>query len=403
MNADTPVLPAPPSHVPHDRVYDFDLFSDPRIARDVHRGTTQLLEAAPDIFWTPRNGGHWIAIRHSVAAQIMRSPHLFSNVDAVMEPGRAKMNLPIPPMDMDGRDHMEHRRLLLPFLSPRAVEPLVPNMRRIAATVIDRLADRRSCEFRSEVAVPMPVMLFMELMQFDTRRLDEILIWVETIVGGGDRGEIVPALIALNTYLGEIIAQRIGGSDDDPASQLLRSTIDGQRISPQRAHEMCGLLFLAGLETVTTAMTFIAAHLAQHPETQRRLRACEPEIPSAIEELLRRYSFLNLPRRITADCELAGVRLLAGETIICVMAAVGNDPEAFPEPEEVDFTRKNSPQIAFNIGPHSCVGAALARMELRIFLEEWLKRMPDVGIEPGFAPSTRGGAIMALKALPLVW
>ena len=313
------------------------------------------------------------------------------------------MNLPIPPMDMDGRDHIEHRRLLLPFLSPRAIEPLVPGMRRIAAGAIDQLAGRRSCEFRSEVAVPIPVKLFMELMQFDTSRLDEILGWVETIVGGGDRDEIAPALIALNTYLGEIIAQRIGGSGNDPISQLLQSTIDGQQISPQRAHEMCGLLFLAGLETVTTAMPFVVAHLAQHPEMQRRLRAYEREIPSAVEELLRRYSFLNLPRRVTADCELAGVRLLAGETIICVMAAVGNDPEAFPEPEVVDFTRKNAPQIAFNVGPHSCVGAALARMELRIFLEEWLKRMPDISVEPGFVPWTRGGAIMALKALPLVW
>jgi cytochrome P450 len=184
---------------------------------------------------------------------------------------------------------------------------------------------------------------------------------------------------------------------------LLRSTIDGQPISPQRAHEMCGLLFLAGLDTVTTAMTFIVAHLARHPELQQQLRARAEDIPSAVEELLRRYAFLNLPRRVTSDCELSGVRLLAGETIICVMAAVANDPDAFPDPDTVNLARANAPQIAFNVGPHSCVGAALARMELRIFLEEWLKRMPDVGIEPGFEPSTRGGAIMALKALPLVW
>ena len=107
MTIDSLAPSLPPPHVPGDRVYDFDLFGDPRIAGDGHRGSIALLETAPDLFWTPRNGGHWIAIRHSLATQIMRSPELFSNVDAVMEPGRPKMNLPIPPMDMDGHDHIE--------------------------------------------------------------------------------------------------------------------------------------------------------------------------------------------------------------------------------------------------------------------------------------------------------
>jgi cytochrome P450 len=403
MNADSSMLSTPPSHVPQDRVYEFDLYGDPRIAHDVHRGTAHLLEAAPDIFWTPRNGGHWIATRHAVVTQIMRAPHLFSNVDAAIEPGRPKMGLPLPPMDMDGEDHREHRRLLLPFLSPRAIKLLQPAMRQVAADAIDRLSGRRSCEFRSEVAVPIPVALFMKLMQFDIDGLDEVLPWVEAIVGGGDRDNIMPALMALSTYLSEIIAQRIARPGDDPISQLLRSTVYGERVSLKRVHEMCGLLFVAGLDTVTTAMTFTVAHLARNPEMQRSLRANRQEIPNAVEELLRRYSFINLPRRITADCELAGVRFLEGETIVCVLAAVANDPAAFPEPDEIDLARKNSPQIAFNIGPHSCVGAALARMELNIFLEEWLTRMPDVGIAPGFVPSTRGGAMMAIEALPLVW
>jgi cytochrome P450 len=184
---------------------------------------------------------------------------------------------------------------------------------------------------------------------------------------------------------------------------LLASEIDGERLTEKRVLEMCNLLFLAGLDTVTNAMTFMTKHLAENPDQQQRLRDNPDLIPAAVEEFMRSYAFVNVPRRVAADTELNGARLRKGDIIISSLSAASSDDRLVDNPEAVDLDRGKSPHLAFNTGPHNCAGAHMARLELRVFLEEWLKRVPMFAVAPGYKPHARGGPVMALERLDIRW
>lgn len=401
---DRPVVQVPP-HVPADRVFDFDLYYDERIKDDVQLGHMRLHDEAPDIFWTPRNGGRWIVTRFAEATYIMTNPQLFSSVGAYTRPSPPDKVVHLAPLHMDAPDHMRHRLLLLKFLNltPREVGIWEPIARDLINRLIDGLNGRNACEFRSEIAVPMPIELFLGIMHWDTDRAHDFNRWVDEILASDNLDSIQPAYAQMNKYLTEVIQSRIEKPGDDPITMLLSSDINGQQLTVKRVHEICNLLFVAGLDTVANSMNFIMYHLARHPDIQQRLRANPDMVKTAVEEFLRRYAFVNTPRRVTQDTEVGGVLLKEGDTVICSFAAASNDPRNVPNPETLDLDRKSSPHLAFNTGPHNCAGATLARLELRIFLQEWLRRMPDVRLAPGFVPVTRGGSVMGLKSLDIVW
>jgi cytochrome P450 len=391
-----------PAHVPEHLVFDFDYFHDPRLAADVHEGMISLIGAAPDVFWTPRNGGHWVATRWDHVNLVMTTPTIFSS--QVQPPSAVQgMKIPLPPQDLDAPDHMRYRLLLLQFLAPKEIKRYEPVTRGLIGELIDRVIDTGGCEFMADIAVPMPVKVFMTMMGMDLARYAEFVSWVNDILGASNPDARVGSFMAMNRYLAELIELRLAEPGDDPVSILLRSEINGERISVQRVHEMLNLLFLAGLDTVTNAMAFITRFLADNPAVRHRLRDDPATIPAAVEELMRRHAFVNLPRRVAENTNALGPVMLAGDVLLCPLASASNDPRNVERPQEVDLDRPRSPHLAFNTGPHNCAGAALARIELKVFLEEWLRRIPDFAVAPGFEPKTRGGPVMAIHELPLVW
>jgi cytochrome P450 len=204
-------------------------------------------------------------------------------------------------------------------------------------------------------------------------------------------------------YMKSLVRQRQQQPGNDPVSMLLAAEVEGQRLSPQKVQDICNLLFLAGLDTVTNAMTYITKHLAENPDHQQRLREHPEQIPAAIEELMRRYAFVNTSRRVARDTEFNGVQLRKNDIVVTSLAAASNDERSVEHPEQVDLDRKKSPHLAFNTGPHNCAGVHLARMELRIFLEEWLARVPPFELAGGYKAVARGGPVMALERLDLRW
>lgn len=392
-----------PPHVSQDRVFDYDLFHDRRLEKDVRLGMMSLFDDAPDIFWTPRNGGHWMATRFADVQRIVTSPKLFSSVDATIRSMASGGKIPLPPQDMDAPDHMRHRVQLLKFLSPKDLKKQEPNVVRLMNELIDQLDGRHACDFKQEIAVPLPVVTFMTIMQWDVSRLREFVGWVHDIIGTNDPAKRFPAFMALSGYLRGVIDEKMATPGDDPISVLLASEIGGVPLTPERVQEMANLLFTAGLDTVTNAMTFMMKHLAENPEMQRDLRAHPDRIEGAVEELLRRYSFVNTSRRIAEDTEFDGVELRKDEIIVCSLSTASNDDRSVACPENVDLDRGSCPHLAFNTGPHNCVGAPLVRLELRVFLAEWLRRMPDVRLAPDFVPETRGSPVMTLERLPIEW
>tara|TARA_R110000824_G_scaffold11746_12_gene51538 strand:- start:10376 stop:11596 length:1221 start_codon:yes stop_codon:yes gene_type:complete len=391
------------AHIPKDCIYDFDIHADSIKGGDVQRAHEALHDKAPDIFYTPRNGGHWMATRFQHVTEIMTNPDIFASAGSIPKPKIPFMDIRLPPQDMDAPDHMRHRLLLMKFLAPKEIRKLEPQIRSLMAAHVSEVRDRGHCEFMRDISVPFPVKTFMSMMHMDLVRYVEFVRWANGILGATNNLQRVPHFVRMTNYLKSLIRERKRNPSDDPISMLLAAEINGEKLSDKRVLQMCNLLFLAGLDTVTNAMTFIVRHLAENPEDQNLLREHPERIPEAVEEFMRRYAFVNTPRRVTADTDFHGVQLKQGDIIWSSFAAASNDDENVSNPLQVDLDRRKSPHLAFNTGPHNCAGANLARLELKIFLEEWLSSIPAFRVRDGFVPAVRGGPVMAMESLELVW
>jgi len=394
--------PAIPDHVPQHLVADFDYWTDPLTPPDVQFAIVNKLHGPlPDIFYTPHNGGHWMVSRMEHVRKVVTDAENFaSSGSANSTPG---VELRLPPQDMDPPDHIKYRKLLLQFLAPKDLSKQAPHVLALCNRLIDGLASRNGCDFKEEIAVPLPVSIFMAIMDWDISRLREFVGWTIDIIASNDIERMAASWPKLQAFLADQVAQRQANPGNDPISLLLASKVDGVPLTPQRVQEMSTLLFTAGTDTVTNALTFVMLHLARDLEFQRHLRQHPEDIDVAVEELLRRYAFVNVHRRVANDVVFEGVQMRKGDRITISLAAASNDSQWVDNPQKVDLSRGRCPHVAFNTGPHACIGAPLARLELRIFLAEWLRRMPEVRLADGFVPAPRGGSVMSIESLDIVW
>jgi cytochrome P450 len=392
-----------PSHVPQDRVFDFDLHLDPRLDGDAHAGYASLHRDAPDIFFTPRNGGHWVMTRVDDITDAMFNADLFSSACTAVPTPPPEYALNFPPLEMDAPDHRKYRNLVNKFLAPSAIKPLEAKVRNLAVELIDAFADKGQCEYVDAFSKRLPVVLWMTLMNMDLSRRQELIGWVHIITGHYGAGERIETVGKVMSYFREMVDARAENPGSDPVSFLLQSKVDGEPISRQMVLDICNLLFTAGLDTVTNAMSLITHNLAENPERQQQLRANPDLIPQAVEEFMRRFSLVNTGRVVTRDGEYRGVPLKKGDIMLACLPAGSLDERRWPDPLEVDFNRPTRGHLGFNTGPHNCAGSHLARLELRVMLEELLARLPIFRTAPGHAPKVRKGQVLGLETLELVW
>jgi cytochrome P450 len=204
-------------------------------------------------------------------------------------------------------------------------------------------------------------------------------------------------------YFERAIDARLGAPGDDMLGFLMTAEIDGERLTREEILDISFLLLLAGLDTVTATLGCNITYLAANSDQRRRLVENEGLIPGAIEELLRwETPVMVVPRVLTQDVTVSGVELREGELVTLLLGSSNIDPTAFDDPELVDFERERNIHVAFGAGPHRCLGSHLARMELRVAMEEWHRRIPDYQIQPGETPRFSPG-IREARYLPLVW
>ncbi len=406
MNQHAPIAPETiPPHIDPARVVDYDMFGDHRYAEEggLHDGLVRLVaEAGHGMFWTPRNGGHWFITDHELIFEAARKPELFSNQLMSVPPMPLELEPKLIPLNLDAPDHGKYRLPLMRAFSPDRMRALEPNIRAFAVELIEAVADKGACDFCDTVSEPLPVVIFMQLMGLDLSRRREFREWTNQMLMPGveDRVEAHHNITAM---VAEVIAARRIEREEDLVSWLLDSEIDGRPVTDEEMIAYCILLFAAGLDTVANSMAFGMDHLAGDPALQDRLRADPSLIPEAVEEILRRFGVVLACRNVARDGEFHGVTLKAGERVT-LMLPVGNlDPAAFPDPTRFDVDRENKAHMTFNTGPHRCIGSHLARIELNVLFEEWLKRMPNVRHDPAQASTYRAALILALANLPLVW
>jgi cytochrome P450 len=190
---------------------------------------------------------------------------------------------------------------------------------------------------------------------------------------------------------------------DDLFSRLVAEEVDGRKLTMDELLSIAFLLFVAGLDTVANALTFSFHFLAQHPDIQDRLRVEPDVIPKYIDESMRRFPVTNGVRLIRRDMDFAGAQLKEGEMIVAPMTLAGLDDRRNPDPETFDIDRQRRQHVSFSTGPHLCLGHYLAKAEMRIFVTEFLRRIPRFQLADGFAPEWRAGVVMAMEKLPIVW
>ncbi len=329
--------------------------------------------------------------RKAEIAEALRHPEIFSsNMDAV----DLKNKRPMIPLQIDPPEHKKYRKLLDPIFAPRKMALMDDGVSALVNQLIDGFIDREEIDFAKEFSIPFPSQVFLTLLGLPLDELDRFLTMKDGIIRpdhvtgklyGSQEASDYQQMIAdsVYDYFNEILDQREVERRDDLLSRFLDAEVEGDRLTREDILDICFLFLIAGLDTVTATLDCMFAFLAQHPEQRRQLVDDPGLIPNAVEELLRwETPVMGIARVAVEDTELNGCPIHAGDQVMVMIGSANTDEAEFPDAEEVRFDREVNPHIAFGGGIHRCLGSHLARLELRVALREWHKRIPDYEIEP---------------------
>ncbi|HYG26754.1 MAG TPA: cytochrome P450 [Caulobacteraceae bacterium] len=388
-----------PAHVPAELVVDFNYFDPPGVRDDPHQAW-KTLHDGPDVVYSPYNGGHWILTRADDMFAVMHDTDTFSSQEFTV-PKRGPGPQLIP-NQIDPPRHGALKSIVLRPLSPKSVRPIEPVIRELMAARIRRLAPLGRCEFVSEFT-DVPPELFFEYAGLPKALIGKAKGLVDVIVHTQDDEVRRAARAESARMLSDLLDMwRAKPPSDDLFGVIIAQERAGV-LTPEESVYYAMNVYHGGLETVSSALSFFAWFLARSPEHRRQLVE-DPSLSTvAAEELLRRHGILNLARLTTRRTEFKDVTFEAGDLVMLPLHLGGLDDRKVSDPMTVDFKREGAPHPMFGTGIHRCVGSHLARPELRIFLEEWMKHIPDFGLDPDDKPIGASGIAMSMVHLPLVW
>jgi cytochrome P450 len=394
-----------PDHVPPELVIDYAFSDQSGVDRDPFVANAKIHQL-PDIFFSrrvQRSGPTWIVTSAAHIREIYTHPELFSSRNVAGLLRLAGKDVDLIPVEIDPPMHTVYRGAIMPWFTPVALKTMEGSLRQRAWEFIDAVLAKDSFEFETEYGRPYPVGIFFDLMGLPKERLREFVAWEEQLMHGASVDIVTQGARSLTSYLEEVIPERKQNPGDNLLGKIVQAKVGDRPINDEEIIAMSFLMFIGGLDTVAATLAFIFKHLAEHPDDQALLRSSPELIPDAVEEFLRAFSVSTSPRIVAQDMEFHGVQMKMGDRILLTTTLAGRDPEAFENADKVDLRRKNVRHLAFAAGPHMCPGNHLARRELRISLEEWLKRAPPFEIAPNDRAVTRAQGVFDVRRLPLVW
>lgn len=393
-----------PAHVPKDLVRNFNIFTFAGEDDDVHKAWYKQVNTWPNLFFTPHFGGFWVINNADLLDAAFPDWELFSSAQGIgIPPSPAEIPAMLP-IEADDPYHKALRRPLNLALSPKGVIELSKRARELTIGLIEGVAPQGRCEFVQEFSLKMPMELFLRIVDIPSDDREFLTGLANSALKGSQDALRFEAMGAMNTYLSDWIDRRVASPGDDLMSAIVNMEVDGRPLSKAERVGYMTTVMLGGLDTVGGMLAMTARHLALNSAHRRFLRDNPDGIPDAIEEILRRYAISTVARFVTRDSMFGGVELKEGDRIMLPTPVHGLDESRWDNALEVRLDRKPRDHMAFGKGSHRCPGAILARAELRIFLEEWLKRIPEFAID-----ESRGGvkwetgSVLGLKALPLLW
>ena len=371
-------------------------------AADDPRAISRMLREQP----VQRFGEYTLVTRRDDIEKALRDASVFSSGVGSLDLGNTR---PLIPLQIDPPKHVKYRRILDPLFAPRAMTPLEGELVDLVGELIGRFASRGACDLNAELSVPLPCTMFLKLLGLPQEDLGIFLTMKDGIIRpDGETPEAQAAQRAataelIYSYFQETVDRRRAEPTDDLLTRIMDSELDGVRLTDDEVLDVCFLFIIAGLDTVTDSLNCLFAHLAQHPADRQRIVDDPSVIPSAIEELLRWESPVPaVPRIATRDIEVGGCPIKSGEQVMLLIAAANTDEGAAPPLATVDLDRSPNPHFAFGGGVHRCLGSHLARLELRVALREFHRRIPEYSLAPGTVLQYTPG-LRSLDELPIVF
>jgi cytochrome P450 len=340
-------------------------------------------------------------------AWALKHPEYISSEDAVSIGNQR----PLIPLQVDPPEHAKYRRLLDPEFSPKKMAICEADFRALANEVIDKFIENGACDFHEDFATPLPSTFFLRIAGLPLSDLSVFLKWRDNII----RPDVEPgdfdAAAAIRdetgkqiyAYFDQAFDERAKNPDDGLLSRLMEAEVEGLKLTREELLDICYLLIIAGLDTVTATLDCMVHRLATHPDERQRL-VDDPSIaPAVVEELMRfETPVMVVPRTVKQDVTIGDVELKAGDRVTMVLGAGNIDGDEFHDATTVDFDRGRNRHLAFGAGPHRCLGSHLARLEVQVALEEWHRRIPHYTVADGaeihFSPGIR-----QVNSLPLVF
>ena len=346
------------------------------------------------------DGWYYLSHREDVLAAL-RNPELFSSKKAFDVLGSP---IPLVPIAFDPPEHTRFRKILQPFFSPHTLKEMLPSLQKQALDIVDDIAKRGGCEVVADLAIPYPSQVFLTLFGLPPEDRDKLIPWKDSVIALADspslEGHDLTPAMELVAYLAEAISERRANPGPDILSQVLSGD---DALDDTEAMGLSFLFVLAGLDTVTAAMTSALLELARNPELRATLREDPDQMSVFVEEIVRlEPPAPMLPRVTTAEVTIGDVTLPPDTMVRLCVAAINRDDSDEISTNDVVMDGKVHRHWGFGGGPHRCLGSHLARMELTLILDEWLKRIPDFSVESGYEPHIVFPAqTFALERLPL--
>ena len=341
--------------------------------------------------------------------------HVLRNPDVFASGGAHDLGAqrPLIPLQVDPPDHRKYRKLLDPLFAPQRMKLLEESTVRLVNDLIDGFIDDEEIDFSKQFSTPYPSQVFLTLFGLPMEELPRFLamkdgmIRPDVVVGhelGHPETEAHQQRTAASiyAYFEEVLAERSAEARDDLLSHFLQAEVEGDRLTHEEILDICCLFLIAGLDTVTASLDCFFGNLAQQPEARRRI-VDEPDgIPAMVEEMLRwETPVMGAARLATADAEIEGFAVSAGESVMALLGAANVDAQEFTKADELVWERAVNRHLAFGGGIHRCLGSHLARLELRVALREWHRRIPDYHVKPG-AELLYTAGIRTIEAFPMV-
>jgi cytochrome P450 len=376
---------------------------DPELSDDVLRGVYDRLLAQEGFGYSTAHGGMHLAAHHSDIRTVEKMCPAFSSAQGTTHP-RPPDHAQNIPIDFDPPEHTPYRELFSIPLSPQAVRTFEPQLRQLTVELLEEFTKKAGDNFVSLVARPLPLLAIGMILGWDRTTNDRVVEYATQIVEHYRTPEVAEPFEKFNRLALSGIEDRRRCPRDDYLTTLANAEIDGRPLTEAEQGNIVRTFLFGGFETTMNAIALLVLHLARNPELQDELRAAPDLIERAVDEGLRAFPPVHVMfRTATESTTLEGTSFEVGDKVALLFAAANRDPQRFENPDSFDLRRSNARNhVAFGFGPHFCVGAHLARAEMRILLEE-LARYPKLELagEPEYHPHLMMGQMMGLKELPL--